>query len=79
MSAPPQLLERGARRRRRIVEFLRAYHQEHGVWATYKEIADGVGLNSTNAVRDHVLTLEAHGLVRFAERKNRYIELTCGD
>ena len=75
MSAPPQLLERGAQRRRRIVEFILAYCQEHGVSPTYNEIATGVGLSSANAVRDHILILEAHGVVTFANRKNRYIEL----
>ena len=75
MPASERLLERGARRRRAIVRFLRAYHDEHGQWPTFNEIATGVGLRSANAVRDHILTLEAHGAVIFANRKERYVEL----
>lgn len=51
----------------RQLEVLRAmfaYQQLHGMPATVRELADILGIGSTNGVNDHLRALERRGLVR---------------
>jgi SOS-response transcriptional repressor LexA len=47
---------------------MRAFHDEHGVWPSLREIGDALDIASTNAVHEHLVSLEKKGLVRHRKR-----------
>lgn len=62
MTTPPL-----TRRQRQILDFLRAYHAEHGISPTLEEIADQFGVNKVT-IFGHVAELERKGLLRRPQR-----------
>lgn len=69
------LMARGDEMRERIKKFIREYHVDNGVAPSLTEIADGVGLSSHNAVRTHLLLLQARGEVTWQPGKYRTIRV----
>lgn len=51
-------------RQRRILEFIRAHHTEHGYPPSFRDIGARVGLSSVSAVRYQVVELERMGWIR---------------
>lgn len=44
--------------------FMLAFHEEHGVWPSLREICEALGMASTNAAHAHLSALKKKGLVR---------------
>ena len=63
-------------RQRAILDYLRAFVDEHGYPPTVREIGDAVGLRSPSTVHAHLAQLERAGLLRRDPTKPRAIELT---
>jgi len=62
------------RTRDRILAYIREYCSTNGYGPTMHEIADAVGVASTNTVAYHVRQLEAQGrIMRRAPRRHRSI------
>lgn len=54
-----------------VVAVMRSYIEEHGMPPTVREIADAIGVASTNAVFDRLHGLKRKGLVRHEANKAR--------
>jgi repressor LexA len=63
-------------RQRAILDYLRAFVDEHGYPPTVREIGEAVGLRSPSTVHAHLAQLERVGLLRRDPTKPRAIELT---
>ncbi|MGH3082587.1 MAG: transcriptional repressor LexA [Gaiellaceae bacterium] len=63
-------------RQRAILDYLRAFVDEHGYPPTVREIGEAVGLRSPSTVHAHLAQLERAGLLRRDPTKPRAIELT---
>lgn len=68
-------MEQGRQTRARILGFVGDYHRQHSVAPSLQEIADGVGLSSHNAVRNHLLALKADGKVTWIEGRYRTVRV----
>jgi repressor LexA len=53
-------------RQRRILDFIRAHHAEHGYAPSLRDIGAEVGLSSPSAVRYQIGELERRGWIRRA-------------
>lgn len=73
MPASESQRQRGVEMRGRIVEFIRGFCATNGFGPTWREIGDGVGLRSTNAVDGHMQRLRAEGTVTWHPRKQRTV------
>ncbi|HEV2712161.1 MAG TPA: transcriptional repressor LexA [Gaiellaceae bacterium] len=62
-------------RQRAILDYLRAFVEEHGYPPTVREIGDAVGLRSPSTVHAHLAQLERAGALRRDPTKPRAIEL----
>jgi repressor LexA len=62
-------------RQRAILDYLRAFVDEHGYPPTVREIGEAVGLRSPSTVHAHLAQLERAGLLRRDPTKPRAIEL----
>ena len=56
-------LRQGEKRRRDIVRFIAKYTKRHNCSPTIAEIAEGVGLKSPNATRNHLFRLRDEGKI----------------
>ncbi len=64
-------------RQRALLEFIERHVQEHGYPPSIREMADHMGIRSTNGVNDHLKALERKGLIaRDAGPKSRAITVT---
>ena len=63
-------------RQRAILDYLRAFVDDHGYPPTVREIGEAVGLRSPSTVHAHLAQLERAGLLRRDPTKPRAIELT---
>jgi repressor LexA len=63
-------------RQRAILDYLRAFVDEHGYPPTVREIGEAVGLRSPSTVHAHLAQLERAGFLRRDPTKPRAIELT---
>lgn len=54
-----------------VLAAVRAYVALHGMPPTLREIADLVGVSSTNGVTDHLRALVRHGLMRHDVGRSR--------
>jgi repressor LexA len=63
-------------RQHAILDYLRAFVDEHGYPPTVREIGEAVGLRSPSTVHAHLAQLERAGLLRRDPTKPRAIELT---
>jgi SOS-response transcriptional repressor LexA len=66
---------RGDKRRDRIVKFVETYTLKHGFAPATDEIGKGVGLSSTNAVREHIHVLLLQGRLARVEGKSRTVRV----
>jgi repressor LexA len=63
-------------RQRAILDYLRAFVDDHGYPPTVREIGEAVGLRSPSTVHAHLAQLERAGFLRRDPTKPRAIELT---
>ncbi len=63
-------------RQERILEFIRAYSEEHGFPPTIREIGSAVGISSTSVVKYNLERLEKKGKLERREDISRGIRLT---
>jgi len=66
---------RGEPVRERMLEWIGAYWEDHGIPPTIREICDGCGISSTSVVHYHLGKLEAAGYIRRTPRISRGIVL----
>lgn len=69
------LIKQGEMRRTAILRFVRRYVVNKGYSPTIQEIADGVGLVSPNATRNHLIRLQDDGFLSVEPRIARAIAL----
>ena len=60
-------------RQQRILDFIQAYAERHGVSPSYREIGDAVGLKAISGVKYQVEQLQEKGLLARRDRKPRTI------
>lgn len=65
----------GIQRRLDIYYFLQSYIEKHGYPPTYREIADGVGISSTNTVHTHIHKLIEMGVISMVDNHPRTLKL----
>lgn len=63
-------------RQTEIVVHVARYVRANGIAPTVRELADALGITSTNGVVDHLLALERKGLIERAQGKSRAVVLT---
>jgi len=63
------------KRQRQILDYIKQYIQMSGSAPTLKEIANSLGVSSLATVHEHLLTLEAKGLIKRKTGKTRAIKL----
>lgn len=54
-----------------VLEFMREYQLENGSAPSIREIAERLGVSSTNGIADHLKALENKGLVRRSKAATR--------
>lgn len=64
------------RRQRQVVDFIKAYWEEHKYAPSYREIAAGLGIRSTSGVNRIILCLEERGVISFLPGKARSVSVT---
>lgn len=64
------------RRQRQVLRAILRYQLKHGFAPTIRELANGIGVSSTNAVFCHLDLLERKGLVRRDRLRSRTLQLT---
>lgn len=69
--------ERGDETRERIKAYITKHREQYGVSPSLQEIADGVGLRSHNAVRMHLLSLQAKGEVTWEPGRFRTVRVVA--
>ncbi len=78
--APPNDAPPGAkpltRRQREVYEFVRAEIDRRGVAPSIREIAEDLGVSSTNAAAGHLKALQRKGRIKLLEKTSRGIVLT---
>ena len=50
-------------RQRQIVAFFLRFARAHGKWPTMREVAQGLGISSSNGVRTHLVALRKKGMM----------------
>jgi SOS-response transcriptional repressor LexA len=68
-------LKQGEKRRKQILRFIASYTKKNGCSPTIAEIANGVGLASPNATRNHLFKLRDDGLITMRPRIARAISI----
>lgn len=63
-------------RRVDVLRAISAASSAHGHPPTYRELADRLGIKSTNGIAEHLVALQRLGLVRWSARKGRTLTLT---
>ncbi len=69
-----QMFTRDKNRRKRIVEFVEQYVQEHGFAPSVREIGSAVGIRSTRAVQYHLDILVKQGVIERTRGKARSLK-----
>ena len=62
-------------RQQEVLDFLVAYHEQHGFAPSRKDIADEFGFDSVNASNDHLIALERKGYIQIASGVARGIRI----
>jgi len=62
-------------RQREVLVFVEQFIAEHAYPPTLREMGVGLGIASTNAVTDHLLSLERQGYIRREPTKARSIRV----
>lgn len=74
-----QIMKKGDLKQEQILKFLIDFLDNNPYPPSYREIASGVGIKSTNSVKKYLDTLEDKGLIRRHDYKNRSIEIVKKD
>ena len=69
------MLKQGEKRRKAILRFIERYIKKYGCSPTIAEIAEGVGLSSPNATRNHLFKLQEEGKIVMRPKVARAIAL----
>ena len=72
-------MKKGDLKQEQILTFLKDFLDNNPYPPSYREIASGVGIKSTNSVKKYLDTLEEKGLIRRCDYKNRSIEIVKKD
>lgn len=75
MTKQSDSIRQGIKTRAKIIKFITKYHGKYGCSPSLQEIAAGVGLASHNAVRAHLLTLRAAGVVTWVDGRYRTVRV----
>lgn len=67
------------KRQSQILDFIKQHIQSTGSAPTLREIADAIGVSSLATVHEHLVALEAKGLIKRKAGKVRTIELTSAN
>jgi repressor LexA len=59
----------------RVYDFIKAYMEQHKYAPTYREIAAGIGVRSTNGIADLLLLMERKGWLKRGVNRARTIVL----
>ena len=62
------------KRQKEILDFLKAFIDEHGYSPSFEEICAAFGYTSLATIHEHLTNLAAKGYIRKADRKSRSIE-----
>lgn len=63
------------KRQEDILDFIKTFMVKHGFPPTIREIGEGLGISSPATIHAHLKNLEARGVIRRNDTKNRAIEL----
>lgn len=63
-------------RQREVLRAIKEHQAARGFPISIRELGDVLGISSTNAVNDHLVRLEAKGLVNRENRRSRTLTLT---
>lgn len=69
------LTERGVKRRKQILKFIKEFTEDFGYAPTVREIADGVFLSSASTVQGHLEILRAQKKVAWEPKAYRTIRI----
>lgn len=72
-------MKKGDIKQEQILKFLIDYLDKNSYPPSYREIAGGVGIKSTNSVKKYLDVLEEKGLINRHDAKNRSIEIVKKD
>ena len=72
-------MKKGDLKQEQILEFLKDFLDTHPYPPSYREIAKGVGIKSTNSVKKYLDVLEDKNLIRRQDYQNRSIEIIKKD
>lgn len=72
-------MKKGDLKQEQILTFLKDFLDSKPYPPSYREIASGVGIKSTNSVKKYLDILEEKGLIRRSDYKNRSIEIIKKD
>ena len=72
-------MKKGDLKQQQFLEFLKDYLDKNSYPPSYREIACGVGIKSTNSVKKYLDVLEEKGLISKKDSKNRCIEVIKKD
>jgi SOS-response transcriptional repressor LexA len=64
------------KRQREVFAFIVGFIAERGYVPSFREIGDGIGVNSLASVQKHIQTLQSKGLITFRAFCSRSIEIT---
>lgn len=59
-----------------LLQFIHRFRQEHDIAPCHREMAEALGIQSTNGVADHLDRLQRKGLIVRRARLQRAISLT---
>ena len=62
-------------RQKQVLDFIAAYHVEHGISPSYEEIAEGMSLASLATVHKHILALESKQYLKRGFNQSRSLEI----
>lgn len=62
-------------RQKEVLNFIVLFIRDNGMPPTIREIADALGINSTNAANDHLVALEKKGYIERVPMTSRGIKL----
>jgi len=64
------------KRQREVLEFIDNYSKDHGFQPTIRELADGLGISTTNGVACHLKPLRKRGFVNWVDGQSRTLHIT---
>jgi SOS-response transcriptional repressor LexA len=71
VTTPPSVTAPPTPTQAKVLDYMRTYHAKNGAPPTVREIAEVIGVRSTNTVVGHLQALARKGLVRHHARPSR--------